>query len=512
MQKLEKSGTVSIYAIAVILGLLILNQGGYFAGGIISAGFVVSLVLFCPKLRFKAIDVLLLAFSLWYLFCSLKGGFDIRYAAKGILPFLCLMFKLLLPRDSKEAAKLCEKVLKVSFYITVVAILVSVYSCVTSMRLMRLVFPFQYANTSGIFFGVMFILSRYAGFEWARKRQYVFFVALVLTQSVGAVGLTVLAEIFMSRSIKRTVAVIAVILAGAVFLKDRIYESIGTFVERFLQMYDGLLCMAENPLLGIGAGRWELAKNLYQTGFYEAREIHSSIVQVGVSSGIIGIVLFAAVIVTALCKVRFSNKAYLVGILMILCHSFLDFTLSFVASGFLVFVLLSCGESVDRDIFEIKAAVKPAVLCVITLMFFVLSVGMYQIKALDGLNVTKKYTSYIKYYESNPLSRQSVDTTENYAKALYATGNKEACLNEIDNIDVLSSNMIVLKKGCCGDWRDVLNHLQEQPYNATLYKTICYKSDDESLKEEVEDMLEESIRSMSFLGKILFEFKGEQIL
>lgn len=512
MQKSEMKNSVSIYAISAIMAYIILNQGGYFAGGIISTGLVVTLLLLGVKIRIKTTDILYLVFCVWYLFCSVRTGFDVRYIAKGLLPLLCMGFKLLLPEDRKKSEELVKNIIKIAFYITVIAIIVCIRISLKSMRLRRLTFPFSYANTSGIFFGVMFILSRYSGFEWARKRQYVFFLGLALTQSVGAIGLTVLAELFLSENRKKTIFLIAVLIIGAVLLRGRVYQSIGTFIERFLQMNDGFLCTVDNPVFGIGAGRWELAKNLYQTGFYDAREIHSGIVQIGVDSGFLGLGLFISVLVFAFYNIRFHNKAYLAGIIMIIVHSCLDFSLTFTAICFILVILFACGEVKETREFEFKTWSRLIALTIISLGFVVLSVGMYQIKKLDGIDYTKNFPRYVDYYEERVLSQKSVKTTENYAKALYATGEKEKCLEVLKNIDVLSSDMIILKKGCYGDWGEVIKDLKSQPYNSVLYKTVFYNSNDEALQKLSKEMLDEAINSMSYLGKILFNFKGEKIL
>ncbi len=512
MQKTKNKYISNLFAVCAIMTYIILNQGGYFAGGIISVGLIISFVMFRSKIQIKITDVIFFVFCLWYLFCSLKPGFDIRYTAKGLLPMLCLLFKFMLPENADDKKTILERIVVISFYITFFAILIGMYSSITSMRLRRLTFPFQYANACGIFFGIMFILSRYMEFEWARKRQYVFFIGLLLTQSVGAIGLTVLAEVFLSRNIKRTFAIIAILLIGAIVLKSRVYQSIGTFIERFLQMYDGIICTADNIVFGIGAGRWELVKNLYQSGFYDAREIHSSIVQIAVDSGIIGLGLFLASVIYAIKKTRLMERVYLVALLMILIHSCLDFTLTFSAMGFLIMILLGCGNDCSSKVLEINKASKISLSCLLIVLFVTLACGMYQIKKLDGIDITKRYSAYIHYYDTNILSQKSVKTKENYAKALYATGHKDMCLNVLENMDVLSTDMIILEKGCVGDWQGTINHLNAQPYNENLYKTVFYNCNDESLQNQTKDMLDEAISSMSHLGKILFKFKGEEIL
>lgn len=512
MQELKKGGVIGVYAVGAIFAYIILNQGGYFAGGIVSAGLIISLLILRTRVQMKVTELIFFAFSLWYFFCSVRMGFDIQHTAKGILPMVCVMFRLLLPEDEKTVQKLCEAVIKVAFYITVIAILICIYSSVAAIRLRRLTFPFQYANVSGIFFGVMFILSRYSGFEWARKRQYVFLMALALTQSVGAVGVTVITEIVMSRSLKRTLAILAIIVIGAVVLKSRVYQSMGTFIERFLQIHDGLVCMTDNYIFGIGAGRWGLAKALYQSGFYEAREIHGSIAQIGVDSGAVGLGLFIAALVFAFKCIRFSNKAYLAGIIMILAHSLLDFAFAFTAMGILMMLLFACGKDTSARVCEIKALPRMAVAGVAIIGLVIMAAGISQVKKLDGIAARQDYPECIKYYEAHPLTHQTVAAKEDYAKALYATGDKENCLTTIENIDVLSPDMIVLKRGCCGDWREVLKYLEVQRYNRVVYRTVFYKSNNEELQDKTKEMLDEAIDSMSFFGEILYNFKGEKIL
>ncbi len=512
MQETNKSSFVSLFAIAVLMFYLIVNQGGYFAGGIISAGIIVSLMFFFTRPRLKTFDRVFLGFSAWYLFCSLRTGFDVRYIAKGLLPVLCLMFRFLIPDDREQAQELCRKVLKISFYITIAAILLCARKSINAGTLKRLTFPFQYANGCGIFFGVMFILARHSGYEWARKRQFIFLAGLAFTQSVGAIGITVLAEIFLSRNIKEALIIFAALIIGALLLRGRVYQSVGTFIERFLQMRDGFVCMLQNPVFGIGAGRWEVHKNLYQSGFYSAKEIHSSIFQIGADSGIIGIGLFIVSGAAAFRSIKANSRVYPVAMIMILGHSVLDFSLTFAALGFFLMLLLACCESSEQKSVGMKKPAVYSLAAVSAIVFIALGTGMYQIKKLDGIYLGKNYSSYINYYETNLLSQKSRKTTEDYAKTLYATGKKQKCLEVIENMDVLSSDMIILKKGCTNDWKEVVNYIEDQPYNSVLYKTVYYNSKDETLQTKTEEMVDDALASMSFFGKILFKFKGEKVL
>ncbi len=510
MQEDTKGYFVNIYLTAVLMGYLILNQGGYFAGGIISTGILVSLMLCFTKLRCRMPDIGFFLFALWYLFCSVRTGFDIRYLAKGLLPFLCLMFRFTLPPNREKAAELCRMVITLGFAITVIAVFTCVSRSFHAGHLLRLTFPFQYANASGIFFGVLFILTRHGKDTKRSYLQYGFFLGLILTQSVGAIGITVLAELLLSRNWKQTLFLLAVLAVGAVLLKGRIYQSIGTFTERFLQMRDGFSCMLQNPVFGIGAGRWETHKELYQSGFYDAKEIHGSIAQIAAASGIPGILLFGIALFSAFRSIKLQRSIYPIGALMILAHSLLDFTLTFTALDFLVILLLACCEPAETKQIAVKPGISRSICALCTVVFLILGTGMYQIKKLDGIYLGKNYTNYIRYYDSHPLSRRSRKTVENYAKSLYAVKRKEDCLTVLENMNALTTDMIVLKKGCTNNWKEAMDCLETQPYNESLYKALYYNSNDETLRPKIEELFADSVDSMSFLGKLLYQFKGEE--
>lgn len=512
MYRLGSEKSVGFFAICAIMCYLFINQGGYFAGGIISAGIITAIMLFRIKPEIKIFDLLFLAFSLWYLFCTLRTGLDIRYTSKGILPFLCLIFRWLIPKDKEKSSKLFEYLIKVSLFVTCVAIILCIISSIKSMHLIRLSFPMQYSNASGIFFGVMFILARYTEFGWSKKLQYVFFAALVLTQSVGAVGLTVIAEIILSKNKRNTLIFLIIIFAGAIVLHSRVIQSMGTFLERILQVYDGFRCMVANPVFGIGAGRWDLYKGLYQTGFYDSQIIHGTIGQIGAASGIIGLVLFVASAVYVLKNFKFENKAYLAGALMLVVHSFIDFTFSFTVLGFLAMLLISHGEEKATKPIEVKKYISLPMSVLILSAFVFLAYSMNQVKTLEKIDIEANPLAYVDYYETHPLSQKDAETTKTYAKALYNSGNIQKSLETLNKMRLLSTNMVVLKKDCTNSWDCVMEYIKIQPYNSPLYRSVYRKSNDEVLKKEVEKLLDDAINSMSVLGKKLHELKGDEIL
>ena len=58
MHKSEKCGFVSLYAIVAVMAYIVFNQGGFFAGGIISVGLIISLLLFRTKIQLTKVDLM----------------------------------------------------------------------------------------------------------------------------------------------------------------------------------------------------------------------------------------------------------------------------------------------------------------------------------------------------------------------------------------------------------------------------------------------------------------------
>ena len=97
----------SQYIILLVIGCFcLINQGGYFEGGIIFAGLSLSCLMFHKKNRFTFTipKLLYLLFSVWYFICSVKSGYITEFACRGLLPFVVFLMMTLSPesKDGKE--------------------------------------------------------------------------------------------------------------------------------------------------------------------------------------------------------------------------------------------------------------------------------------------------------------------------------------------------------------------------------------------------------------------------
>lgn len=166
-------------------------------------------------------------------------------------------------------------------------------------------------------------------------------------------------------------AIVGLYLAVIVLFSVLIFVSDSEIVKnfkssmalRFVYIKDGLSALSENPLLGIGAGRWEYCQFKYQSAFYDVKYIHSFI-QIAVDAGLIAFALFLSSVLfgilqgikKAIKKGFADSAAACVIMLMIIMHSMFDVDLSF---GSVMAILAGCiGICSDGKMKEIKLPMK----------------------------------------------------------------------------------------------------------------------------------------------------------
>ena len=146
------------------------------------------------------------------------------------------------------------------------------------------------------------------------------------------------------------------------FVANRIQDltANANLTERFAFMVDGLKLFRRSPVIGLGMGAFESALGSVQTFRYETKYVHNHYVQMLVETGIIGLIIFLAVLVIALVGIlkcrRRENASPLVpalgGALAFMSgHCFVELVFSnsyFLPMAFGVFALitLTCGEEI----------------------------------------------------------------------------------------------------------------------------------------------------------------------
>ncbi|XEC95255.1 O-antigen ligase family protein [Paenibacillus tarimensis] len=118
-------------------------------------------------------------------------------------------------------------------------------------------------------------------------------------------------------------------------------------LERFTFYRDAMKVVADYPLLGTGGGGWAALYEQYQNNPYLSRQAHSFYVQTLVAVGWIGFLLMMALLVCCYLlyvysyirhkELRGSHSIFFIFSLAILTHSIIDFDMSYLYLGSLVF-------------------------------------------------------------------------------------------------------------------------------------------------------------------------------
>jgi hypothetical protein len=188
---------------------------------------------------------------------------------------------------------------------------------------------------------------RLAGLEKYRFSSLVLPAAVVVLGglAIGVVLRTPVAEKLLPQSISERIANIN-------FRQHSVLERL-TFYR------DALKVSADYPLLGAGGGGWNALYEKYQNNPYISRQAHSFFFQTLVEIGWIGLLFLIALIgiifvfyLRHYWKERKQQPGHLVFFILafsILAHSMIDFDMSFVYIGALVFFSLGVLGAVYRD-------------------------------------------------------------------------------------------------------------------------------------------------------------------
>ena len=132
--------------------------------------------------------------------------------------------------------------------------------------------------------------------------------------------------------------------------------------ERTAFITDALKAIKDNWILGSGGNAWETVQNEVQSYNYQAKEVHSFIVQTFLENGILGVLAWIGIIFYLLKKligeyrkecIDIKNVSIMLAVLFILTHSLLDFNMSFFYVVLIVSILIAI-LSIQEDEKTIK--------------------------------------------------------------------------------------------------------------------------------------------------------------
>lgn len=164
-------------------------------------------------------------------------------------------------------------------------------------------------------------------------------------------------------------------------------------LERGTFYKDSIKLFKDYPIIGTGGGGWAVLYEKYQNNPYTSRQAHNFFLQYLNEVGILGLVVFMGLLVTvytlyikkSFLSVEETGNTHLLFYMIsvsILIHSFLDFELSYVFLGSLVFLCLGgLASTMDGkpkwisyfSLLSSKRYIYPAVIGVLALIFFIFS-------------------------------------------------------------------------------------------------------------------------------------------
>ena len=240
---------------------------------------------------------------------------------------------------------------------------------------------FYYANSYGLFLLVgaiiLFLKKERKWYDYLMLA--VLFVGIILTNSRAIIIMTLVFSIaslfFNKHRIKSAISAIVcfiIMFIGAYFvfnMEKRVStEMLGSseFISRIIYYEDSAKLISSHPL-GLGyEGFWyEQAKE--QTGIYDARFVHSSLIQVCLDVGIIP----AVVLIVLLFLIFFDKKQTAISriiMLAILGHSLIDIDLEYIYF-ILIITLFMNNDTVVVASKKIIYAVSVPLLCILSWIF-----------------------------------------------------------------------------------------------------------------------------------------------
>ncbi len=207
----------------------------------------------------------------------------------------------------------------------------------------RLQGTFFYANSYGLFLligtFVLFCNEKYSWKDYAML--LILFIGIILTNSRAIIILTVatlIITLFFNKQNLKSKIIIAtcfVLLFVGIYAFSKIEKRINAdmansseFITRLLYYKDAFQMIKENPF-GYGYEGWYYKQSEIQTGVYDTKYVHNSLLQVSLDVGILPTIL----LIILLASTFFSKRQnYFSRIIMILIigHSLIDIDLEYI--------------------------------------------------------------------------------------------------------------------------------------------------------------------------------------
>lgn len=528
-----------IFLLYVILGS-ILVQGGYFPTVILIVTILLSGATIVIKKRVLAVyEIIAFITVLSYFISSLANGYNSVSLAQASLSSACAVFLYLYNCLSEQRkSQLIDGLIIGSGVFAGLAILafcdvINITGAVTSQRLQ---FTFQYANATGAWFAAIVLLAQDR--ENLRAKSFLIpcLVALLLTRSVGALGVYVIVQMarlwllrkdqqlwqgvlvthvlsaifaiafFPLRGWLAVLGIMLLYLAGfylqqllsiaycirfhwvclgssglvavGVLRSSRVASSFLTFIERIIQIVDGGKLIASNPLFGVGVGNWAYIYSYHQSAQYTSTVVHSSIIQIGVDAGLPTIVLVVLFVILAF-RQKGRPLASTLAATLLLAHSLMDFTLQFFPiCALLISLLFDASNYIPTKKRRLTAPlITMVMLCICVLTTALLYIELQSKQLARNAQIGSWDTILEKYERQKFLYGKNQDAESYYIYALYYTNNFEGVIEAAQFHKMSDTAGLLLRAQSLqqlGD-RDAACELLLSELEQQMYRVVLYK-------------------------------------
>ncbi|MCX7871541.1 MAG: O-antigen ligase family protein [bacterium] len=305
------------------------------------------------------------------------------------------------------------------------------------------------------------------------------------------------------------------------FHTNRWQQAIQTFVERIIQVDDGIRALRHNIFFGVGPGNWYYVKHYWQTAEYNAVYIHSSYVQIAVETGIIPLIFIFLIITPYLKNIYKLDYMNVIVPIVILFHGLLDITLLFLSIDFVLILLLlrnvQCNKYLNIDTLNAKFTM------------LIIAVGLFMILRIQSeSNILQKqfingnYEYVISKLENDDLIFKISNKNKLlYIKSLYESGYLEKAKLELDKNFVNWPDMIILKAKLYEELgqdkealRILIKGLENAPFETKIYDYINYiienKLNEDLLREMYKKEMQKNIEKLTYKKNFLTKYLNNQ--
>lgn len=221
--------------------------------------------------------------------------------------------------------------------------------------------------------------------------------------------------------------------------------------ERITMYKDSLKIFKKSIIFGNGYDSWGYMYNIYKSYNYTVNIMHSSIFDILINYGLLGISILSLLIYNTIKSIKNKNIDIniLFSLLILFIHSIIDFDMSFMLIKYYSFILLILLlNDINDKKYENKYINYIAFLITITFIIFninYLYVNKY-VDKVNEMNYEKKYKEYIKLSKICPFNLKN-----NYYKLFYESN---TVLNDLTIVNIEEKDLV----------KDLNNFIKNEPY------------------------------------------------